>query len=442
MAKIKTYRSVQDWVDAEFKIQIRDGKSLSEQTLSISGKILTQVHKHSPADLLGLRAGDILYAINGGIFDVEDLEKSFRPRKLRRSYSFDFLRPETRKKIQLKGSTFPFGAQFGQSKDSFIAELRNGSPDPADTYQFWKEGQSKALSEILPAFEAFNIRLVRSKGNPFDGELPKTLPYNTELASGDIIWPGHFTWLALCAAHAEQWDRANFILKYVEDHFEHSGDGGMMSMFAAMAYIRSMLAEQKGQLDVALDHIHHAIDMSPETDVLYKRLSTLTQADAVRPVSPHLGVKLAYNLPQQDPTQRFKQTQGHLSLDESLAKLSPGQFILVCLMSSYRTNSPYVEGFTRAHTPLAKLKDVFQAVHVITSWDKATSKDLNLPIMEEKLTQSGINVSVLFDAEQTLAEQLSLVSSPTNLIINHHGCVVADGWLGDDAVLWDALSTS
>jgi len=440
MAKPVDFASSQNWVDAQFKVQISDGKSLNEQTLSFVGKILQKVHPGSPAGLLGLQTGDILYALNGGSFDIDDLKKTFQPRRFGRFHSFEFLRPSTHEKLRVKGPTFPFGASFGQTIESFTVELRNGDPDPSDTSQFWSAGNTEKLGDLLSAFEILNIRLISHKGAPFYGDLPE-IPYNTELANEDLLWPGHFAWMALCAAHAGQWDRASFILSVVEDHFERSGDGGMMSMFAAMAYTRSMINEHVGDLEKAVNHMYHAIEMSPETPVLYERLSKLTNTKAVLPNSPLLGVKPTYDLPKKDPSNRFKQEGGKVSLTNRVAKLSPGEFILTTIMSSYRTNGPYVEGFQRAHIPLARLRNIFREVHIITSWDKAASRDLPWPIMEDKLRKSGVDVSVLFDEDQLLGEQLDLISSPTNLIIDHTGTVVAEGWLGDDAVLWDALQT-
>ena len=439
MAKATDFASVQDWVDTQFKIQIGDAKSLNEKTLSLIGKVLLKVHPKSPAGLLALQSGDILHAINGGIFDNEDLEKTFQPRRFGRPYSFDFYRPATHKKIRIKGPTFPFGASLGQTVESFAVDLRNGDPDLSDTSQFWASGHTDTLPALLPAFEAYNIRLIKLNGSPFDGPLPQNLPSNTELANENLIWPGYFTWLALCAAHAGQWDRARYVLTVVEEHFDRSGDSGMMSMFAAMAYTRSMLAEQKGHLDHAVDHMHHAIEMSPETEVLYQRLSAITNTEVTRPVSPLLGVQPSYSLPKQDPSKRFKQAKGQVSLRESIARLSPGEFILITIMSSYRTNGPYVAGFKRAHIPLAALKSRFREVHIITSWDESRSRDLPWPIMEEKMRQSGISVSLLFDEEDKLSEQLSLTSAPTNLILDHTGVVVSNGWLGDDTMLWAAL---
>ena len=443
MAKAEYFTSVQDWVNADYSITISDAGGLNETTLSRVGQILRSVHPNSPAGVLGLQAGDILHALNGGVFDGEDLKKTVRPRWLGRPYTFDFLRPSTRQKIRIKSKTFPFGAQYGQTVDSFCIELRNGDPDPHDINQFWAEGPKDSLAKIWPYFEAYNLRVLKNNGAPYDGALPDNVTATAPLAHETVIWPGAFAWLALCAAHAEQFDRAQRVLETVEDHFETSGDSGMMSMFAAMAFTRSMLAENRGFIDKAVSHIEHAIEMSPETPILYRRLSKLTGQTETPPPSSFIGKSLNYNLPRKDPTQKFIQSHGPVDIEESVSRLNPGQFILVCLMSGYRTNGPYVEGFERARTPLAKLRDKFREIHIITSWNKANSRDLpHWPVMEPALVKSGATVSVLYDENDTIAESVSLISAPTNLIIDHTGSVVAEGWLGDDKVLWDALSHS
>ena len=61
--------------------------------------------------------------------------------------------------------------------------------------------------------------------------------------------------------------------------------------------------------------------------------------------------------------------------------------------------------------------------------------------MEPKLSKSGVAVSVLYDKEDSVGQQLSLISAPTNLIVDHTGTIVAQGWLGDDMILWDALES-
>ena len=126
-------------------------------------------------------------------------------------------------------------------------------------------------------------------------------------------------------------------------------------MFAAMAFVRSMLAENNGQLEKAVAHMEHAIEMSPETKVLYRRLSKLTGQNLSVPPSPFLGLKPVYDLPISDPAKRFQQSVGQLSLANKVAALSPEELILVTIMASYRVNGPYVEGFQRAHIPLCLL---------------------------------------------------------------------------------------
>ena len=254
MAKAKHYASVKDWTSAEYTVKTSPAGGLSETTLAKIGQVLREVHPHSPAGLLGLQAGDILHALNGGIFDAGELKETFQLRRFGRSYSFDFLRPSTREKLRIKGPTFPFGAKYGQTVDSFSVDLRNGDPDLHDISQFWTSGSESALAELWPYFEAFNLRVMNNNGAPFDGPLPHIVPPSAPFAPSTAIWPGNFTWLALCAAHAGQWERAQHVLGFVETHFKQSGDGGMMSMFAAMAYTRSMLAEHKGFMDTAISH--------------------------------------------------------------------------------------------------------------------------------------------------------------------------------------------
>lgn len=441
MAKSKHYPGIHEWVDAEYTLTLSDGGRLNEATLSKVGQVLRYVHPASPAGVLGLQAGDILHAVNGGIFDGDDLAKTFRPRFLGRSYSFDFLRPSTRQKLHVKSPVFPFGAQYGETVDSFCVALRNGDPDPHDIDQFWTNGPDGSLAEIYPFFEAYNHRLLHNNGAPFDGALPRDISPTAPLARETVIWPGTFAWLALCAASAGHFHRAQRVLETVEDHFENSGDSGMMSMFAAMAYTRSILAENRGFIDKAVSHIEHAIEMSPETVVLYRRLSHLMNQRVTPPQSKFIGSFPDYDLPRHDPTRKFIQSDGRVALKDSVAQLKLGEFILISLMSGYRTNGPYVEGFQRAQTPLAKLNSRFKHVHIITSWDRSRSRDLpHWPVMEPGLEKSGVSVSVLFDSDDSVAEQLSLISAPTNLVIDHNGCVVAEGWLGDDKLLWDALA--
>ena len=442
MAKTQHFTSVQNWVDTDYSVTTGDAGGLNETTLSKVGQVLRKVHPRSPAGLLGLQAGDILHAINGGIFNAEDLKKTLQPRMFGRFYTFDFLRPATRKKLRVKGPTFPFGAQYGQTVDSFAVDLRNGNPDPHDADQFWVHGPDGAIAQLWPYFEAYNLRMLNRNGAPYDGALPQNISPTAPLAHETVVWPGAFVWLALCAAQAGQWERAQRVLETVEDYFDRSGDSGMMSMFAAMAFVRSMLAENNGQLEKAVAHMEHAIEMSPETKVLYRRLSKLTGQNLSVPPSPFLGLKPVYDLPISDPAKRFQQSVGQLSLANKVAALSPEEFILVTIMASYRVNGPYVEGFQRAHIPLARLNKIFKEVHILTSWDKATSRDLShWPVMEPKLSKSGVAVSVLYDKEDSVGQQLSLISAPTNLIVDHTGTIVAQGWLGDDMILWDALES-
>ena len=87
MAKTQHFTSVQNWVDTDYSVTTGDAGGLNETTLSKVGQVLRKVHPRSPAGLLGLQAGDILHAINGGIFNAEDLKKTLQPRMFGRFYT-------------------------------------------------------------------------------------------------------------------------------------------------------------------------------------------------------------------------------------------------------------------------------------------------------------------------------------------------------------------
>lgn len=436
-----SFPTVEAWVDEEYGVHFGEAGHLSAKTLSVRGKIVRAVHPQSPAALLGLKAGDILFYVNGGVFTDEDVVRTYKPKRFLRFHKFDFMRLSSRQHIRIVGRTFPFGIQLGDTVGGFIRALRNLDPDPQDIEQFWTNGDEEDLGALWPSMEAYHIRVRDLKGAPFDGQLPRSVDANSPLVSEDKLWPGVLTWMALCAAHASQYDRARFILDYVEDYFERSGDSGMMSMFAAMATVRSMIAEHDKDRDLAIAYMHHAIETSPNIRVLYSRLSRLTETHIDPPGSAFIGVKPVYDLPRFDPSGRFSQPKGQVSLRDTVKTLQPGEFMLVTVMSRYRVNGPYVAGFQRALMPLSYLRDFFKEVHIVTSWDKSQSRDLLFPIMENHLRRKGVSVSVLFDENDAVSTQLSMTSAPTNLILDHNGLVVSEGWLIDDKLLWKALET-
>ncbi len=439
MARTKSYGSVADWVAAEYTVSTSKIKNLSVDTLAFTGMIVSSVHPRSPASHLGIQVDDILYEINGGIFDEDDLDKTFTPRLLGRAHKFSFFRPSTHEIFKVKGAQFPYGLRLKNSLQSFIAILRNGDPDPSEVATFWEAGDRQALADLWIPFEAYLIRLRDLNGNPFDGPLPQTISPKSPLPPPENIWPGFFGWLALCAAEAGQMERASYVQAQVDAHFEQTGDSGMMNAFAAMEDTRALLAEARFNPNMAITYIERGIEMAPDVKELYRRLSALTNTDVTPPPSSFLDMQPSYDLPRVDPAGRFKQESGRVSLSEQVAALSQGQFILLVLMSAYRTNGPYVEGFNRALIPLLRL-EAFQEVHIVTAWGSSRSRDLPLPIMEPALQKGGIKVSLLHDVEDKLAQALDITSAPTNLIIDHRGVVIAEGWLGEDNVLWDALN--
>jgi len=438
LKKDKTYPNVQAWIDAEYKHRPLGKKNYDVGSISHSGQIVKSVPQSSPAGKLGVKADDILFEINGGLFDDYDLEKTFKPRLLGRAHGFKFFRPSTGEAFLLKGAQFPFGMTFKKTISGYAADLINGNPEFDEIITFWEVGGKEALAELWRPFEAYIIRLRDLNGNPFDRALPDQMDPNSLFPKPDFIWPGHLCWLALCAACAGQIERAQFVQEYVDLFFKESGANHLSIAYSAMDYTRSVIEESRFNQNMAVSHIERAINRSPKNVQLRKRLEDLTGTYTPPPDSEFLGLKPEYTLPRHDPKAMFEQPPGEVTLADSISKLAKGELFLLTVMGSYRVNGPYFEGFDHALTALTRL-EIFKEVQIVTSWHGERSKDLHWPAMEPVLQKAGIKVSLLYDEDWTFTETLPLKGAPTNLFLDHTGTVIAEGWLEGD-VIWDAIS--
>ena len=436
----QTFSSVADWVAAEYSAAEAKPPKASAASLSRTGMQVVDVHPHSPAGMLGVRGEDILYYINGRAFDDEALGAALRPRRFGRAHRFDLLRPGSGTRIRITGPALPFGLQLAESVQGFAMQLRSGDPDVSEVAGFWARGDAAGLAVIWAGLEVLMIRVRDMGGQPLSGPLPQSIPDDSPLPD-DEAYPVQFgAWLALAAAHAGQWGRARWVLDRVERWFEDTNENAMMSLFAAMAYTRALLAEHESDRDAAIAHLHHAADLSPETPVIYRKLSELVGAKVDAPASPFIGTRPALELPRRDPKGAFAQPPGEVSLRERAAALRPRQLLLLILLAGYRSNGPHVEGLRRALLPLSRLAPRITEAITVTSWDHPASRPVPYPLMEDELRGAGVQTSLLFDAGGRAQTALSLISAPTNLFIDHRGVVVAEGWLGDDRALWDALA--
>ena len=424
---------------AEYSAAEAKPPKASAASLSRTG-MLVDVHLHSPAGMLGVRGEDILYYINGRAFDDEALGAALRPRRFGRAHRFDLLRPGSGTRIRITGPALPFGLQLAESVQGFAMQLRSGDPDVSEVAGFWARGDAAGLAVIWAGLEVLMIRVRDMGGQPLSGPLPQSIPDDSPLPDDEAYLVQFGAWLALAAAHAGQWGRARWVLDRVERWFEDTNENAMMSLFAAMAYTRALLAEHESDRDAAIAHLHHAADLSPETPVIYRKLSELVGAKVDAPASPFIGTRPALELPRRDPKGAFAQPPGEVSLRERAAALRPRQLLLLILLAGYRSNGPHVEGLRRALLPLSRLAPRIAEAITVTSWDHPASRPVPYPLMEDELRGAGVQTSLLFDAGGRAQTALSLISAPTNLFIDHRGVVVAEGWLGDDRALWDALA--
>ena len=101
------YWSVEEWVAAEYKLASIKSKRIDPAGLDYSGLTVWSLAKGSPAQLIGIKKGDILFTVNGDAPYKADLDT---PRIIHRKFGwhkFQFFRPDTEEVLTIKSKRWP-----------------------------------------------------------------------------------------------------------------------------------------------------------------------------------------------------------------------------------------------------------------------------------------------------------------------------------------------
>lgn len=431
------FPSVKAWVDSDYKLVSVKKRRIDAAGLDYSGLTIWNLAESSPAHIVGLKEGDILFTINGHAPFNADMEKPRQRRKSFGSHKFEFYRPNTEEIITLKAKQWSFGIQLRTSQNEYSRDLRIGDPDLDDMENYWRNGALESIGSFYEAWEVMNHRLLHMDGESYF-KTDFILPHHNQPLAGDL-WHSNFAYLALSAACAKKYKRARYVLDEIHQRIAESDSGFPCIAASMMHYTESMLSEAQGNNDEAVLHMHNAIDAAWEISENYLRLGKLTGQTITMPSSPYEEIKLSYALPIEDPAGIIEQHAGHLDLQTICKNLKPDQFIIVVLLSSYRSNYYYDKGWQMSAPILSKLRSIFPYIHIVTSGKY--SLDNSFLKAEDYLTQEGLEFKVLYDEGDNLAKSLNLERAPTNLVLDHNGEIVAESALWDESLIWKAIAS-
>ena len=431
------YWSVEEWVAAEYKLASIKSKRIDPAGLDYSGLTVWSLAKESPAQLIGIKKGDILFTVNGDAPYKADLDT---PRIIHRKFGwhkFQFFRPDTEEVLTIKSKRWPFGIQLQASTNEYARDLRIGDPELSDMENYWRQGQLDSIAEFYTSWEILNYRLIHLGGNPYrKSEFPEPHPH--EPLDGEL-WHSNFAYLALSAACAKKYKRARYILDEIYQRIAESNSGFPCIASSMMHYTESLLSEAKDDTHNAIEHIHNAINAAWEVEENYQRLSQLTGNKIDIPTSAFQNTKLSYELPIKDPANIIQQHNGKLDLQKTCESLRQDQFMIVVLLSEYRSNYYYNLGWEVSAPILSKLESVFPLIHIVTSGNY--SLDESFLSAENYMIKRGVDFKILYDEGNRIANQLNLERAPTNLALNYKGEIVAESALWDESLIWKALAS-
>ncbi len=269
--------------------------------------------------------------------------------------------------------------------------------------------------------------------------------------------PEHF-FMAAYLAFKGKADEARRLLPKQHDYSAIYGFGGGMAAlyFLAQGYIaqkdylhRGHNGEMEGIAATAPDPfdavfmLRRAIELNPDSKRALALHETLSEERPVFPDYAPEPFEGAYILPAHDP-QKLRPTEvsAPVSFAKQVAQLQEGQFLLVVLLGLYRANGFYSQAMTLLGQLYPFISQHFVAVHIITAYDESMPLKSHWLDGETFAFEQGVPLSILYDEDNEVCEEMEVNASPHGLIIDHKGMVIHRGALDSEAGYWQAIEVA
>jgi hypothetical protein len=219
--------------------------------------------------------------------------------------------------------------------------------------------------------------------------------------------------------------------------------------FGSLALLARALAKEKddtprAELVASMTELGH---MYPDTRIVADQVERVT---GVRPkkAAHHIGkpFPIDYALVNRDPlTDGLSGTGATLTLRDSVAKLAPGQLMLVILVGDYRTNAYYSKFMFELAATYPVFADRLPTIHILTSYpNKLPRKKLKNPFHYGELysVAEKLPLTIFSDPDDSVAQIVQATGSPTNFLIDYKGNVMNEGYTIDGGWLWDGFQNA
>jgi hypothetical protein len=357
-------------------------------------KYITQIIPGSPAEALGIMPGDLLGTINGRpALDIDLLELNLKKESI---YYFIY-NEERHESKYIEAGYYPLGIETEDSTQLIFSRVFSGEQSLSDLALLWERQEWKWLLQACLSYqmlESFFSRFIRwSRKLDFNG--PVILMHGVVLYELGKKQKGY----ALIKRYHDEMMRRWTI-----------------DWHAITYYYMGLNARATGNEEEALDCFYKSEEFCSNA-----RLQELLGVQGIKEQP-----KNRWGMQRFPVMFELKDTHSEqvVCFRDVLENMDHTQMVIVCVMPSYRSNSPYNEKmkvFENLHT---LFDSIIAGMLVIT--DTLEADDWNLERMEneQSLLEQGKPVYVLEDIEREVIDVFDQNSTPNFYVVNKSGIII------------------
>lgn len=392
---------------------------------------VVEVFPISPAEAIGIRVGwRVLLA-----GDAAPTSLVIDKLRMEGADGYVFYDPETNRTWYLEGGAWPFGLLMtGVDTEGFRARVLIDSTVDDDLFEAFGRGEVDTFAALVPVMRESLEPTSLALFGPLMSEARK----DKAIAKSDDFYMLAF--LAFGYLCLEQIARARYFRDACTDAMDRSKNTGYSLRFTALLdHIAGRIAWAEGDRETAIAFAERAVSDAPQYELLRDTLAVWTDSPPLYYCPRWVGedVPVDYELPQQDPL-GFWPDGPAVSLKKTLAAMDDDQIMVLIFLPNYRANYYYnidIATLTALHL---HDKERIAAVHVLANRD-STQQETGRSYVEGLARDNNLPVSFLRDRDNLTSEPLDLYRSPTTLLVNSKGTVLANGVLFDESAYWYAL---
>jgi len=366
--------------------------------------IVKQVASRSIAARAGIREGDLLVTVDGGPASSfpTDLYDLGTPE--RRYVFFGSASGET---VELDASGIEIGVDLGQTPEGIRATFKPRNASNMALQALWEARAWQTLDVLTSA---------SLKANPRQRSTPV------------LVFRG---------AALFETGRRDEGIRLVKEYADNQAQGWTKNFAAVGYYYLGLDALRRGDRKAALSHLVRAYDHDEQEQIA----SAIKKAggEPPRKRKPQwVGNRFPsnYALPALVPA-----GGPPVSFSGTLQAMPAHKLLLVCLLSGYRSNGPYLNFMRRYRHYATYFATCLHGLHVITSNARPVARRDGSFSSEDSVRAAGLPVEILFDGSEAVGSAVMPHSSPNILAVDRNAKVVSQGDL-DPPDWWDTLAAA